>query len=167
MNPFDALRSCASLSLVQLHEGDDGALEVVAKEAGFGAVPTEHELAGEPDERLRNLLRAARVVEHLPGCATFRIRWPRYISYAMLNESFALPEPAMSLSSGRLLAEYSTSRFLDDLKGALWGYNEYPGQWKHWELHCSDHVLQVVSTEDPHIELAGRHNRPVDSDTLR
>jgi hypothetical protein len=36
----------------------------------------------------------------------------------------------------------------------MWGYDDYPGKWRHWELQCADHVLQVVSTDEPIIEVA-------------
>jgi hypothetical protein len=101
MKPIEALRSCQSLLLVRLEEADGSALEVIAKEARAGSTLTKEELAGERNDSLREILRGARAIEHLPSCATFRIRWPSYIGYAMLNESYALPEPAAGRSRPR------------------------------------------------------------------
>lgn len=153
MKAFDALRSCKYLYLHQLAEPNEGELLLIVYEAVAGDRPSVGTLTAETHLELRRILEESAVIEHQSGSRVFSIRWASYIGYAVLNESFVSRKPETSVAVGRLLVEYSKSTYLDYITRATFATSDYPGPFKHWGVHCLNHIVDVVSCDEPEIEV--------------
>ncbi len=88
-------------------------------------------------------------------CRRYEITFPSYVAYAVLNESFAKVDD-YEKHTGRYFRIYSKSHFLDYLGVATFASDEYPGKSKHYEIACLDHIVEVVSAEEPEIRDLSR-----------
>ena len=88
---------------------------------------------------------------HTPGCRIFKLHWSSYIAYSVRNESYA--QNGRDVFEGRLFRIFSRSHFLDYVGASTLVTSDYPGSYRHWSLVCSDHVIDVISTVEPRIEV--------------
>ena len=54
---------------------------------------------------------------------------------------------------GRLLRKYQRSRFLDYVAACTIATDDFPGPLNHWGLICASHIIHVISTDEPEIQL--------------
>lgn len=154
MNPtIEAIRSCKHLYLGSISEPEDNSLRVVLLEAMDGEPPTTEQLE---NNELSKLLKGARAVVHSPGSRVFELVWPSYVGYSVQNESYARAEPEESVGEGRLLVVYTNSVYLRYLSKSTFASAEYPGPFKHWAVHCLNHVVNVASVDEPVVTLSQR-----------
>lgn len=145
------IQSCEWLFLRSLEEPEENALRLVIEEAVAGA-PADLRAAAtaaslqEPEP----ILQGARLISHSEGCRVFEVVWPRYIAYSVRNESYVTNDK-YDLFEGRLLVKYTRSRFLDYVELGTFATSEYPGPFAHWGIICCNHVIDVVSTDEPEI----------------
>ena len=130
--------------------------EILARsnEAKVGGPPTAEQLAEEPLPELRKLLATAKAINHGPNCRIFNLVWASYIGYAVENESYGTQEPKISVGTGRLVVEYTQSVYLSYLSQATFATPDYPGPFKHWAVHCLNHIIHVASMEEPFITVS-------------
>lgn len=83
-------------------------------------------------------------------CRRYEITFPSYAAYAVLNESFAKVDEYEQYT-GRYFRVCSKSHFLDYLGVATFASDDYPGKSTHYEIACLDHIVEVVSAEEPEI----------------
>ena len=83
-------------------------------------------------------------------CRRYEITFPSYVAYSVLNESFAKVDEYEQYT-GRYFRVYSKSHFLDYLGVATFASDDYPGRSTHYEIACLDHIVEVVSAEEPDI----------------
>ena len=152
----EAIRSCKHLYLGSISEPEDNSLRIVLLEAMDGDPPTEEQLTRNELRQLSDLLKGARAVVHGPGCRVFELVWPSYVGYAVQNESYARAEPEESVGEGRLLVVYADSVYLRYLSNSTFASTEYPGPFKHWAVHCLNHVVNVASVDEPVVTLSQR-----------
>jgi hypothetical protein len=88
-------------------------------------------------------------------CRRYEIIFPSYVAYAVLNESFAKVHD-YEQHTGRYFRIYSKSHFLDYLGVATFASDDYPGKSTHYEIACLDHIVEVVSAEEPEIREIAR-----------
>jgi hypothetical protein len=88
-------------------------------------------------------------------CRRYEIIFPSYVAYAVLNESFAKVDD-YEQHTGRYFRIYSKSHFLDYLGVATFASDDYPGKSTHYEIACLDHIVEVVSAEEPEIREIAR-----------
>ena len=148
------IRACEFLYLHSICKPADGGVQVVIHEAKTGGPVSTQVLENEPLAEVKAILARSNAIVHTPECKVFTVTWPKYVSYCMENESFALPEPPTSASEGRLFVVYTASNYLEYVSKASFASAEYPGPFKHWALLCLDHIFNVVSTEEPVIHVA-------------
>lgn len=89
------------------------------------------------------------------SCEAYEIIFGSYIAYAVLNESYASIDET-EVSTGKYFRVYSKSRFLDYLRAASFATDDYPGKSTHYEIACLDHIVEVVSIDEPQINLLPR-----------
>jgi hypothetical protein len=88
-------------------------------------------------------------------CDKYEIIFGSYIAYAVLNESYASVDEGQE-STGKYFRVYSKSRFLDYVGAASFASEDYPGNSTHYEIACLDHIVEVVSVDEPEINLMRR-----------
>jgi hypothetical protein len=154
-SPIEALRSCKYLFLHSIAEAEGEGLVLVLHEAASDGSPGIDSIAQEAMPEIRKILSESTTIAHGPGCKVFRLRWSRYIGYSVENESYSSPEPESSQSQGRLLVEFTSSVYLSYLKQATFASDDYPGPFKHWAVHCLDHIVNVASQDPPEVNVVG------------
>lgn len=88
------------------------------------------------------------------SCRRYEITFRSYVAYAVLNESFAKVDDYEQYT-GRYFRVYSKSHFVNYLGVATFASDEDPGKSTHYEIACLDHIVEVVSADEPDIrELA-------------
>ena len=147
------IRACEFLFLHSISEPEQGGVQIVVYEAKTGGPTPSEVLDSEPLPEVRRILAQSSAIVHSPDCKVFTVAWPKYIGYCMENESFALPEPPTSIREGRLFVEYTKSVYLEYVSRSSFASAEYPGPFKHWAVFCLDHVFNVVSTEEPIVQV--------------
>lgn len=86
-------------------------------------------------------------------CHTYEIIFGSYIAYSVLNESYVPGSGEEEIFTGRLFCVYSKSPFLNYIQAATFASEDYPGRFTHYGINCLDHVVEVVSIEEPQIMI--------------
>jgi hypothetical protein len=126
--------------LEEIGEPDDNTLRIVIVEAA----------AQGPETEVPNLQITAREIMPIPDQKPIELFWEEYIAYSVRNESYAIPEEGQP-PLDRMLSERSGTAFLAFIAKSTLATNKFPGPFKHWELVCLNHVIDVVSTAAPKI----------------
>ena len=126
--------------LEKLEELKDNTLRLVILEAAAGGAETV--IPGLP------IPMTGREIAPIPDGKPIDLIWESYIAYAVRNESSAAPEEAQTPLED-MLSERIGTAFLTFVEKSTWATTEFPGPYKHWELVCLNHVIDVASTEAP------------------
>ncbi|WP_262028004.1 hypothetical protein [Microvirga sp. Mcv34] len=126
--------------LEEIGEPKDNILRLVIVEAAAQGAEVE----------VPNLQIAAREIAPIPDQGPIEIVWEQYIAYSVRNESYAVTEEGQPLAD-TMLSERSGTAFLAFIAKSTLATHEFPGPFKHWELVCLNHVIDVVSTTAPRI----------------
>jgi len=145
------IQACEWLFLRSLAEPQENELRVVIEEARSGA-PVDARAAAVAASlpELESILQGASLISHSEGCRVFEVSWPSYIAYSVRNESYVANDK-YEQCEGRLIVKYSKSRFLDYVGLGTFATAEYPGPFTHWGVICGNHIIDVVSTEEPEV----------------
>jgi hypothetical protein len=140
--PFPELDSCQYLFLDELCERGSNSLRVVVREARSSRKAVPVNVAGQS-------LGVAYPIK--PDCSSsiYEITWPKYVTYQVRNETYAVADASDETSIGRLMKLYSASHFLEYVQRQTWAGPEFPGPLLHYCLICSDHIIDVVSDQKP------------------
>lgn len=130
--------------LRKIEEPKDNSLRLVIEEAKSDGPPEDIEIL--PDKVNCGLW----PIESDSSCPAFELVWPWYVAYSVRNESFCALDKE-EVWEGRLFCLYSKSHFLDYLARATFASDDYPGPMRHWGVNCLNHIVDVVSTDDPQI----------------
>jgi hypothetical protein len=83
----------------------------------------------------------------------FTISFDRYVSYHVINESYAKPNPLTEYVAG----DYSTfcifprSSYMNYILQETFADEIYPSELRHYCLFAANHVVQVISMYEPRI----------------
>ena len=146
----DALSDCKYLFMTEIGEPIDNELRIRVIEAKSGD-PVDSSILH--DESLKGILKSASGISHHSGCKIFELIWPSYIAYSVRNESFVSSD-AYEEFEGKLLVTYKKSRYLDFVASATFAKPDYPGPFKHLGIFCLNHIVDVVSMDDPKISVS-------------
>jgi len=81
-----------------------------------------------------------------------KITFDFYIAYSVLNESYVVQE-RYEKYKGTFFRLYKKSRYLDYISLGTIATSDYPGPFKHYGICALDHIIDVVSVEEPIIEV--------------
>jgi len=139
--------SCYTIFVREISEPQENVLRLVLQEAEVSSETVSHEIGGTVIENLHP-------VEPTERSRTFELTWKQYIAYSVTNESFASPDDDSAVrASGRLFRTYSKSHFLNFVSRATIASEQYPGPFKHFCLVSEMHVIDIVSTQIPEIQI--------------
>ena len=141
---------CQRIYLCELGEPEVNSLRLVIEEAKADGPPEAVEVL--PGKVITGL----RAIESDRTCRAFELVWPTHVAYAVRNESFCIWDNTEHWE-GRLFLMYSKSHFLDFVSRAT--VDLYTGTLRHWGIICGDHVVDVVSTDEPRIRCIN-HSEP-------
>jgi hypothetical protein len=80
-----------------------------------------------------------------------QVDFETYIGYSVLNESFTNLDDYEEFE-GKAFRIYSKSRYLDYINVSTFASNDYPGPYKHYGIACLNHIIDIISTEEPIIK---------------
>ena len=89
------------------------------------------------------------------SCKRYEIVFGSYIAYCVRNESYVVMDQT-DVFTGRLFNVYSESQFLEYVRAATIASEDYPGKFVHYGINCLDHILDVVSIDEPAINILQR-----------
>jgi len=144
MDIIEQINSHDWFYLVDIGEPKDNVLRLVIEEAVLGA-PKDVSLGGLP-------LPQARRIISTDECFAYEIVFNTYIAYVVCNESFAGASPS-EVFTGRHFRVYAKSRFLDYIQETTLASNLHPGPYRHFEIVCLNHVVDVASVDEPSIRV--------------
>ena len=139
------LNECKWLFRREISEPEDNSLRLLIEEARSGDVPE--------DITINNVtLQGLRKVEHDSSCRIFEVTWESYISYCVVNESYASVDKPGTYT-GQKVRVYSESPFLEYVHSATFASADYPGPYKHVAVLCENHIIEVAATVEPRVRL--------------
>ncbi len=99
----------------------------------------------------------------VPNCdEVYEIIFQSYILHQTRNESLCSWDE-YELRNGRYFILFERSRLLDmlpmitDCQRGLDG-TAYPGEWKHYGIYCQNHIIDVISHNEPVIRKLEKSN---------
>lgn len=127
---------------------------------------------GEPEENILKLVveeaKVSEDIEHIKigetvitdcspivsddTCHVYEIIFKSYIAYTVLNESYVGFEES-AIRTGGLFCVYAKSAFLEYIRNATFASEDYPGKFTHYGINCLDHIVEVVSVDEPEIAI--------------
>ena len=144
---IEELDSCGYLYLEALSEPHANGLRIVLSE-GIVSDRTETLTIGDAE------IPDVRPVEVTDASRWFEVVWDTYISYSVRNESYCSWDKAEEWS-GNAFRTYSKSTFLEFVSTGTCASNDYPGPFVHYEILCSDHIIDVASEHPPSVRRVG------------
>jgi hypothetical protein len=151
MNLANQLNQHRYLYLTAIGEPKENVLRLVIEEARASGAPQEVQL-GEV------VLSESRPIVADECCHAYEILFESYVAYSVRNECFVV-EDATEEYIGRLFCVYSRSHFLDYVRVATFASEEYPGHLQHYGINCLNHIVDVVSVEEPTIRPLRRDGK--------
>ena len=141
-SPIEELNSCKHLYLEQACEPEVNGLRLVLSE---GIVSSHAETLVVGDVELPNV----RPIEVTPDSRWFEVVWDSYIAYAVRNESYCNWDEGEAFPGDGVIQLYSASKFLEFVANGTIASSDYPGPFVHYQIVCSDHVVDVASEHPP------------------
>jgi hypothetical protein len=139
--------SCYTIFVREISEPEENVFRLVLQEAEESSETVSHKIGGTVIENLHP-------VEPTEHSRTFELTWKQYIAYSVTNESFSSPDDDSAVrASGRLFRTYSKSHFLNFVSRATIASEQYPGPFKHFCVVSEMHVIDIVSTQIPEIQI--------------
>jgi len=144
---IEEIDSCKNLFLTGISEPETNSLRIVLSEGRVSETEETWDVAGVAIPGIRS-------IDITAQSRRFEIFWSCYISYAVRDESYCSwdKEEEWVGTSFRI---YSKSKFLDFVGNGTFASAEYPGPFKHYEIVCLDHIIDVASEEPPIIRAVG------------
>jgi len=141
---FDQINNYGSLFLTNLHEPSDNSLTIEVKESFTSPIPQNVEISG---KTFTDCYKVS-VNEYGPG---FKISFINYVSYQVLNESFYSFNDRDNYIAGKYstFRVYSQSAYLDYILKETYADIIFPNEIKHFALYCSNHIIHIISLNDP------------------
>jgi hypothetical protein len=142
------IESCKRLYLHRIEEPEPNLLRLMVVEAIAGTPYTKTDFN---IFELEKILGDAKPIAYEPGSKVFELSWSDYVAYSVRNESY-VSEDDSEIKTGRLLLEYSSSKYLDFIRSATFAGIACRKPLKHFGICCMDHIIDVVSEEGPVIK---------------
>jgi hypothetical protein len=148
MNLLEQIDQHEYLELTEIGEPDPNVLRIVVAEAKASSETRDIDLG------------TAKITDVHPiisdeTCQEYEIIFGSYIVYAVLNESYASVDESEKFT-GQFFRMYSKSHFLDYARAATLATEDYPGKFTHYEIVCLDHIVEVISVDEPEITILRR-----------
>jgi hypothetical protein len=146
------INKCKYLFLSEIEELDHNGLRLVVEEGRpCGEAKPLH--VGE------SVITGGTRIDVTEESRAFELVWNRYVAYSVLNESYASVD-ADERYVGTRFRVYSKSHFIEYVSRASFATPEYPGPTQHYEVVCENHIVDVISTATPSVQVLKEPARP-------
>jgi hypothetical protein len=141
------LDSAEYLYLRRISEPRDNMLRIIVQEATANRCKPPIAIPGMP----KALFSGAAPIESTETCKTFVLSWPRYVAYLVTEEAVgSCGNRKDEIFTGRFFRTYEKSHLLDHIARDT-GAHLKP--YRHYKIICLNHLIDVVSTFPPDIEV--------------
>lgn len=145
---YNRIDNAKYLFLTQITEPDENVLEF---EVSLGEISKNDQEVKIGNSTI-GPVREVRINEE----QNFRIVFNSYISYTVINESYAAPDN--DKYDGKSIRVYKNSRFLKYINADTIATPEYPGTFKHYSFLCENHIINIATQSEPEI-IKTTHNK--------
>ena len=144
------------LYLRELSEPQDNALRIVVQEAVSNrAKAAPLKISGSPGTFFEG---DSWPIESTDSCRTFVLHWPRYVAYLVTEECAGSGgNYEDEIFVGKLARVYTKSHLLAFLARDTGGHFE---PLQHYKIVCLNHLIDVVSTKPPEVEVITGNGAP-------
>jgi hypothetical protein len=145
------INECEYLFVDSIRESEELTLELTVREAK----PQAQILVPRDGSTFEQLRVGGRPIETDLTCRLFQLIFDRnqMVSYTVLNESYGGYPDTPEQFTGKLFRIFSWSHLLEFTKRTTCASDEYPGVLQHYEIVCLNHVIDVICTGPPRIEV--------------
>jgi len=77
-----------------------------------------------------------------PSYVAYNVRWETYLVWSEYDEF-----------TGRIVREYSKSRYLEYVKNDTFASDEWPGKLRHFGICCGWEIIDIISIDEPQVEM--------------
>jgi len=130
--------------LIKIEEPEENSLRLTFSIAKTNNVPETFKIGGVVHENTYLIISD-------PTVPFIQINFETYIGYSILNECFISADEYEEFE-GKVFRIYSKSRYLDFIRVGTFASEDYPGPFKHYEMACLNHIVDVVSVSEPDIK---------------
>jgi transposase-like protein len=148
MNLIEQIEHHKYLYLTEIGEPDINVLRIVIEEAKASGETRDVKVDSTKISDCRPIISDE-------TCQKYEIVFGSYVAYCVRNESYTVMDESEKFT-GRLFNIYSKSHFLDYVRAATIASEEYPGKFVHYGINCLDHIVDVVSVDEPEIRMLRR-----------
>lgn len=145
MKYFENINNHKYIYLGEIGEPEDNCLRFTIEEAGISDEESTLEISGTEVSGLKS-------IEVTDKSCIYEVTFESYIGFSVLNESYVSGDDYEEFD-GRLFCIYKKSHYLSYLSKASFASADHPGPFKHYGFNCLNHIVDVVSTEEPRIRL--------------
>jgi hypothetical protein len=156
MNLIEQIDRHAYLYLTEIGEPKDNVLRLVIEEARASGEPEDMKIGDVT-------LPGARSIVSDEYCYAYEVLFGNYVAYSVRNESYVGQDESEEYT-GRLFCVYSKSRFLDYVRLATFASDDYPGKLNHHGINCLNHIVDIISVEEPRIDILRRAQQVIGDD---
>lgn len=129
--------------LESISEPEDNHLRLVIAEATSDGPEQDIEIGDV-------VISGSRAIETVSGCAIYVILFEEYISYNVVNESYA-QDAEQDKYEGSLARVYEHSAYLEFIGVSTFATSDYPGPFTHYGFCCLNHCIDVISMTEPKV----------------
>ncbi len=147
---FDGINAHKYIYLREISEPEDNCLRIVIEESITSHIQESVALKGTE-------MSICSEIQITDKSCVYEILFDSYIGYSVIDESFALPDDT-EIFVGCIFRIYEKSNYLDYIKKASFACDDHPGPYIHYGLNCLNHVIDIVSADEPEVNLLSKNN---------
>ena len=141
---FTDLMNIENIYLKKIEEPEDNYLRLTLIRANISNIPEDIHIS---DEIIKNVSS----IDFDNSKPLIQVDFKSYIGYSVLNESFTSLDNYDDFI-GRAFRIYNKSRYLDYINVGTFASKDYPGPFVQYGIACLNHIIDVVSSEEPIIK---------------
>jgi hypothetical protein len=148
MENFETINKHGSVFLTNLYEPEDNKLLLEVKNSKTSDFEVNVQIG---DKYLSGCKEIT-----IDGTGTFfTILFNDYVSYTVINESYANSNPNDEYVSGDYgtFCIFQKSSYMDFILKETFANDIYPTELKHYGLFAANHIVHIISLHEPKIEL--------------
>jgi hypothetical protein len=148
MENFKAINKHGGVYLTKIHDFNANSLLLEVK----NSIVSDHYVDLQVEDYI---LSQSKEITIDKNAAFFTIYFNRYVSYHVINESYDNSDPAEDYDAGDFgtFCVFHKSSYMDFILKATIANDLYPGELKHYGLFAANHVVHVISKDEPIIEI--------------
>ncbi len=148
MGNFEAINKHGSVFLTKIYDFNANSLLLEVKKS----VISDHETDVPVGDKL---ISGGKEITIDTTGTFFSILFDNYVSYHVINESYANSTPTDEYDAGDFgtFCIFHKSIYMDFILSETFANNIYPGELIHYGLFAEDHIVHVISKHEPKIKI--------------